>query len=373
MRKILFLVLLVGSLSMSSSAWGQVKISKFLSHSKIHRHQESHLVLIDFWATWCVPCINIGKQLEITQEIYKEDLTIISLSNESEPVVQNFIDTQHPKLTIALDAENQTFDYFKVDKSLPYAVLLNQKGQVLWKGHPGNLSNAMIDKFIQKCEPLSTRPTRFITLSKEKDDSKARPVPHEPARDDQFSVTPSTNHDSYFFVSADGVKFSGKVSTLISEIMKISLHDIELENDRFVQANIGRPYWNLGPEVVLAKTMTTLNMSREIRYRKTKHYWLSVTNPNLLWDSNQMNLADYDGAFMIGADSLTLDNATVEELAFRLSGVMDHPVYTDHDSPVLHDWLVHYKYHGMTKEQLEHEYGIGIELRTGTHPLNYFK
>lgn len=373
MRKILFLVLLVGSLSMSSIAWGQVKISKVLSLSKINRHQDSHLVLIDFWATWCVPCINIGKQLEITQETFKEDLTIISLSNESEPVVQRFIDTQHPKLTIALDAENQTFDCFEVDKSLPYAVLLNQKGQVLWKGHPGSLSNAMIDKFVQKCEPLSTSPTPFIALSRKKEDPEVRQVPHESARDDQFSVTPSTNQDSYCYVSADGLKFSGKVSSLISEIMKTSLHDIVLENDRFVQANIGLNYWNLGPEIVLAKIMTKLDLSREIRYRKTKHYWLSVTNPNLLWDSMQLNLADYDGAFMIGGESLSLDNATIEELAFRLSGVMDHPVYTDNDSPVLHDWLVHYKYFGMTKEQLENEYGIGIELRTGTHPLNYFK
>jgi len=365
--KALLLILLVGSAFLGPPAWGQVKIAKILSATKINQHQNSHLVLIDFWATWCAPCISIGKQLEITQETFKEDLTIISLSNESEPVVQKFIDSHHPKLTIAIDAENHTFNVFGVNRFLPYSVLLNQKGEVLWRGHPANLSTKMISKFIERCQSLSGNPSDFITFAKDK------AVPKDPAKLDQFSVELSRSQENYFIVSAEGVRFSGSCSKLFSEIMKISRHDIVVENDPLIQVDIGMHNWNIGPEVVLDKVLGELGLTREIRIEKTEYYWLTVTNPGLLWENTQITLGDHNGICLIGDESITVDNASVEEFSFRLSDMMDRPVYTGYESSTLHDWLVHYKYLDMTKEQLENEFGIRIELKTGTHRLHYFK
>ena len=365
MPKVAILIFLLGTVLSGAPAWGQVRIAKVLSPSEINRYESSHLVLIDFWATWCAPCINVGKQLEITQKRFKEDLTIISLSNESEPVVQKFIDAHHPKLTIALDAENYTFNTFRVTRSLPYAVLLNQRGQVLWKGHPANLSAAMIDKFVKRCQGLS--PTNFITYMEQK------PIPRQPGRTDQFSVRLSSSEDRYLRVSEQGVEFLGRCGKLFSEVLKKSRHEIVVDRDRVVQASIGTLNWNMGAEVTLDKVLSELGMSREIKTENTTYYWLTVTDPGRLWDDTQISLADYDGAFLVGNDSITLDNATVEEFAFRLADTLDHPVYTNYDSPVLHDWLVHYKYFGMTKEQLEIEYGIRLELKTGVHQLHHFR
>jgi len=367
MRKRLILILLTGTLFLGTNAWAQVKIAKVLSSSSINQHESSHLVLIDFWATWCVPCINIGKQLEITQATFKDDLTIISLTNESAPVVREFIDTHHPKLTIALDFQNQTFSYFKVNRFLPYSVLLNQKGQVLWEGHPANLSSDMIRTFVERCRNLSKHATRFIELIEEET------VQEEPDETDRFSVTRSSSQASYFIVSADGVRFSGKSSKLFSELLRTPQHSIVVKDDPFIQVDVGGHNWSMGPEIVLQRVLRALDMSREIRIEETTYYSLSVTNPERLWDEAQITLADYNGAFLIGSESISVDNASVADFAFRLSAVMDHPVYTDYESPILHDWLVHHRFLDMTKEQLENEYGVRMELTTGTHRLQYFK
>jgi len=369
MRNILISFIIITGLFSGLPARGQVKIRKMLSETEINQYQSSHLVLIDFWATWCAPCINIGKQLEVTQETFKDHLSIISLSNESEPVVQKFIDKHHPKLTIALDNDNRTFDFYQVNRSLPYAVLLDQRGRTLWQGHPADLSNAMLARFIRENKDFSGWDTSlFIEVAREDE------ILHAPPSDmDQFSVKRTSSEESRFLVSAEGVEFQGRVSRLFSEVLKRSRHDIRVANDPVVEVRIGALQWQKGPEYVVNRILEELNMSWHFVSEGTKFYQLTVRYPGLLWDDHQINLGSYDGACLTGDESITVDNATVREFSFRFSEVMDYPVYTDYDSPELHDWLVHYKFFDLTKAQLENDFGIGIELKNGMREVYYFQ
>lgn len=364
----IFLLVVCTLMVSGNSAKGQVKIGKIISGNQITSYQDNHLVLIDFWATWCAPCINIGKQLENTQEIYKDNLTVISLSNENESTVRQFVEKHHPRLTIAVDDQNQTFDHFGVNRSLPYSVLLNPKGTVLWKGHPADLSFEMIERFIRENKGVAGRKKpKFITVARERED---RPIVPEK---DAFSVVLSQSEDAYFIVSEEGVEFHGRSSRLFSEILRKPVQAIRVEDDRVVKANISMLNWEQDHEVLLNMVLGELKMLREVVTEATVYYKLTVRNQKMLWDDKQISLGSYNGAYMVGEDNLSVDNATVRDFAFRFSAYMEHPVYTEYDSPVLHDWLVHYKYFDLTREQLSTEYGVNLELKKGKHEVIVFR
>lgn len=51
---------------------------------------EGKAVLLDFWATWCVPCVNAFPKLEKIQQKYKDDLKIILVAVDKQEILRKF-------------------------------------------------------------------------------------------------------------------------------------------------------------------------------------------------------------------------------------------------------------------------------------------
>lgn len=105
--------------------------------------QPGRIYLVEFWATWCGPCIKNIPHLTKVQEEYKDKaVTVIGITGESElDKVNAFVAKQGEAMdyTVAADPKRGVYnDYMKAygQRGIPCAFLIDKQGKVAWVGHP---------------------------------------------------------------------------------------------------------------------------------------------------------------------------------------------------------------------------------------------
>lgn len=96
-------------------------------------------ILINFWATWCIPCREEMKKLkEIYQTYEKDGLQILSISIDDPKTVskvKSFINTNRYPFTVLLDTNNEVFQLYK-GTNPPLSLLLDRNGKIVYE-HTG--------------------------------------------------------------------------------------------------------------------------------------------------------------------------------------------------------------------------------------------
>lgn len=89
-------------------------------------------VFLNFWATWCPPCIKEMPSMEVFYNKFKENnLTLLAVSVDAEgaSVVKPFVEKYGLTFEIFLDPQNKVSKEFKVF-GLPSTYVINPEGQI---------------------------------------------------------------------------------------------------------------------------------------------------------------------------------------------------------------------------------------------------
>lgn len=109
---------------------------------------QTKIKVIEFWATWCGPCIASFPNLENIQEEFKDHIQIISISEEPKQKVVSFVKNKNFKLDFFVDASKRLFKRFDI-LSLPLTAIVSKNNKLIWVGKSYKLKE-VLNQYLSK-------------------------------------------------------------------------------------------------------------------------------------------------------------------------------------------------------------------------------
>lgn len=115
---------------------------------------QGKILIINFWATWCPPCLKeIPDFIELQAEYASKNVQFIGIAIDDVQFVKDyisFIDINYPILIAKEEGEQLARKLGNVMNAIPYTIIVNQQSQIFFR-HPGELSKQRIRELL---EPL---------------------------------------------------------------------------------------------------------------------------------------------------------------------------------------------------------------------------
>jgi thiol-disulfide isomerase/thioredoxin len=93
------------------------------------KEAQGKVVLVNFWATWCVPCVAEIPSLQSIYDDYKEDVVFLFVTSDKQDEVLLFLKEKKYNLPIY---NNLTYPIPEFEsRTIPRTFLVNKKGEII--------------------------------------------------------------------------------------------------------------------------------------------------------------------------------------------------------------------------------------------------
>ncbi|MGB1230846.1 MAG: TlpA family protein disulfide reductase [Winogradskyella sp.] len=349
-----------------SYGYGQVKVSEFVQESKINTSETNSLYFVDFWATWCVPCVAAKAQLGVLQKQFPKDFYSVSISQENPERVEKYLEKKSTDLAIAIDYNGETFSKYNV-YSLPHGILFNAEGKVLWQGGTADLKAVIIAKFLRQQKTKASIKSFFDIVAidevadKDYTPTNAIEIKQLATNAEDLQVV---NNDNY-------LKLTGHLKAIVGYLAKIYNNQIQLKEalNKNYEIYFKKPLSQ--KENLAVKLINEMNFDVERKFIEGEVVNLKADGSKL-WDTNQINWGHNTTKYLIDDSQIKADNVSLKEIGYQLSHILDMPIIVNNEDEIgytLHDWDFHYQFFELMQTDLLDNYGITAKKEIKSYPI----
>jgi uncharacterized protein (TIGR03435 family) len=109
---------------------------------------KGNVVVLEFWATWCVPCIPALNHFnELSEKFKGKPVRFIAITDEDESKIAQFVKTQPIRTWIGLDQARAAFDAYQPG-GLPHTVVVDGNGRIAAITKPENVTETVLNDLL---------------------------------------------------------------------------------------------------------------------------------------------------------------------------------------------------------------------------------
>ncbi len=335
----------------------EINITHWIKNVPDDKTLNNKYIVLEFWATWCGPCIAAVPHMnEIQNKFKNNDLIFLSLTDENIEKVERTLKRIDFKSTVVSDISKRTFIEFGNGKdglvAYPLTVLIDNRGIIKWIGEPKQLSEELMKSFLADSETKSSS-------SKESDKNKI--IEFDNLRNgksiDYYFHLSQTDSNESSITSLGNNFFEIKAKTL-EQIYSEIFDNIHIEIPSEIRSEkYDLTYKNVDKSNALKKLEEDILDYLELSKRKVSKdivvFELEIYDRKLLEPAIDKSFSSKSGA----GEKMIFTNTNINELVSELSKIHNKVFQYKKRHKKTYDFIIEVATLNKTIESLE-SYGV---------------
>ncbi len=350
-----------------------IKYSECLNRKLSGDYFKNKTLILDFWATWCGPCVTgLPHFNELAKKYANDSVLFISFTNDKIENVKKFLQNHEMSSICLVDAENQTWNGFGIT-SLPTGAIIDKTGIIKWVGSTADLTTANISTYLQKNTIPKTMEEKGIAVEKRKQEIMQKIESLQNNNTYLFSTTKlNTSKKTFITWNLDNEDSAQRYLYVINvpliDFVTLNMNSYDSIRTRVINPEKGnfnievsysapKDLFKSHEDNIVNNLAVIYNFSYKKIMEHTKCNELMVVDSVPLNNAKQEN--DEEGGVFGEKDVLSIQNYTLEDISSEIEFNM-HEIFV-----LKNEILGNYnmKLDASSKEKLIeslHKYGLGL-------------
>lgn len=132
----------------------ELRFTDYLLNEPADKSFNKKFKVLEFWATWCKPCLKAVPHLNKLQQKFRDsNIVFLSITYEGPAIAQKAFSKVDFETVVVSDQTRAVHQALRVQYNgtmpLPRTVLIDDQNKIIWFGSPNDLNAKKLERFLR--------------------------------------------------------------------------------------------------------------------------------------------------------------------------------------------------------------------------------